>query len=214
MTPGVIDIVAIVLTLLVLSRIAGDNPLFRVAQYLFVGTSLGLAFVVAYHQVLRPTIAGVLSDDPMTTTAYLAPLVLGLLLLPRLSAGNRLSWLANVPLALIFGVGAALAVGGAIIGTLLPQMLESARFSGETTAQLAGSIIVVVGTILILSSFYYTVPRETRGGKYVAAATVIGHWVLMVAFGFFFAGALQSYTSALIERLDFVVGWVRGLTGT
>jgi hypothetical protein len=43
----IVNIVAAVLTLMVLSRIAGDNPLFRIAQYLFVGVSLGLAFVVA-----------------------------------------------------------------------------------------------------------------------------------------------------------------------
>ncbi len=54
MTQTVIDSIAIVVTIMVLSRIFGNNPVFRVAQYLFVGISLGLAFVVAYHQVLRP----------------------------------------------------------------------------------------------------------------------------------------------------------------
>ena len=57
MTQAVIDIIAIVVTIMVLSRIVGNNPVFRVAQYLFVGISLGLAFVVAYHQVLRPAVA-------------------------------------------------------------------------------------------------------------------------------------------------------------
>src|SRR3954447_14192421 len=37
--------IAIVMTIMVLSRIVGSNPVFRVAQYLFVGVSLGLAFV-------------------------------------------------------------------------------------------------------------------------------------------------------------------------
>jgi hypothetical protein len=36
----IVNIVAAVLTLMVLSRIAGDNPLFRIAQYLFVGSHL------------------------------------------------------------------------------------------------------------------------------------------------------------------------------
>ena len=58
MTPAVINIIALVLTIMVLSRIVGVNPVFRVAQYLLVGVSLGLAFVVAYHQVLRPAIQG------------------------------------------------------------------------------------------------------------------------------------------------------------
>ncbi|HMO59896.1 MAG TPA: hypothetical protein PKA05_13720 [Roseiflexaceae bacterium] len=213
MNPAIVDGIAVILTILVLSRVAGDNPLFRVAQYLFVGTSLGLAFVIAFHQVLRPAAAGLLSGDSTRVISYAVPVVLGLLLLPRLTASSRLSWLANVPLALIFGVGAALAIGGAIIGTLAPQILASAQFGGETPAQLIGSIVLVIATILVLSSFYYTVPRDTPAGRTTAAAAAIGHWVLMVAFGFFFAGALQSYTAALAERVDFIIGWVRTLAG-
>ena len=73
MTPAIINTVAIVLTLMVLSRIAGDNPLFRIAQYLFVGVSLGLAFVVAYHQVLVPAVRG-LGNGQSQATIYGIPL--------------------------------------------------------------------------------------------------------------------------------------------
>ena len=55
----------------VLSRIAGDNPLFRIAQYLFVGVSLGLALVVAYHQVLTPMVRTIgVTDPPPTGVLY------------------------------------------------------------------------------------------------------------------------------------------------
>jgi hypothetical protein len=47
----------------------------------------------------------------------------------------------------------------------------------------------------------------------VAGAAVLGHWVLMVAFGFFFASAVQTYLSALTERLGFVIATLRGLIG-
>ena len=42
---------------------------------------------------------------------------------------QEFSWLANIPLALIFGVGAALAAGGAIAGTLAPQILDTSNRS-------------------------------------------------------------------------------------
>ena len=64
---------------MVLSRIAGDNPLFRIAQYLFVGVSLGLAFVVAYHQVLRPAVLSV-AGGAGGAILYSIPLALGVLL--------------------------------------------------------------------------------------------------------------------------------------
>ena len=213
MTQAIVNIVAVILTCMVLSRIFGDNPLFRVAQYLFVGVSLGLAFVVAYHQVLRPAVQALSSGGPGVFTLYGVPLLIGLLLLPRITRRQELSWLANIPLALLFGVGAALAVGGAVAGTLKQQILDTARPMEGSPEQIAGMIVLAVGTIVTLSAFYYTVPRETRIGRLVALSAVIGHWLLMLAFGFFFAGALQTYLSALTERLAFLMDWFRAAVG-
>jgi hypothetical protein len=190
---------------MVLSRIIGDNPFFRIAQYLFVGVSLGLAFVIAYHQVLRPTVRA-MSAGSNEAVIYGIPLALGILLLPRITRRQEYSWLANIPLALIFGVGAALAVGGAIIGTLVPQIMDtSSRALVGDPAQIAGAVVLALGTIVTLAAFYYTIPAESPRGKIVAQAAIIGHWLLMIAFGFFFAGAVQSYLSALTERLGFVL---------
>jgi hypothetical protein len=213
MTQGLIDIFAVILTFMVLSRIVGDNPLFRVAQYLFVGVSLGLAFVVAYHQVLRPAVSGLVSGEPQASAIYGVPLLLGLLLLPRITRRQEWSWLANVPLALVFGVGAALAAGGAIAGTLIPQILDTARPLSGGPAQAAGVIVLAIGTVVTLSAFYYTVPRERGVGRLVEMVSLLGHWLLMIAFGFFFADALRSYLTALTERLSFLLDWFRNLFG-
>jgi hypothetical protein len=207
MTQVVVNITAIALTIAVLSRIAGNNPLFRAAQYLFVGVSLGLAFVITFHQVLRPASESLLSGNSSATILYGIPLLLGLLLLPRAVGGQELSWLANIPLAIIFGVGAALAVSGAILGTLLPQILDSARPIGTDPATMIGSIVLAIATIVILTGFYYTVPPTSPFARVVALSSAVGHWLLMIAFGFFFAGALQTYLSALTERLQFVLSF-------
>jgi hypothetical protein len=45
------------------------------------------------------------------------------------------------------------------------------------------------------------------------SAAVIGHWLLMIAFGFFFASAVQTYMSALIERLQFIITTLTQLVG-
>lgn len=203
--------IALVLTLLVFSRLLGDNPAFRVVQYLFVGTSLGYAFVVMYHQVLRPGAIGLAAslNDPARLTLLLTPWILGLLLLTRLARRQSISWLANIPLALLFGVGTALAVGGALVGTLVPQLLDTARPLGSEPQELIGGVLLLFGVILTLCAFYFTVPRETAGGRLVAAGARMGRWLLMVAFGFFFAGALLTYLTALNGRLEFIIGWLR-----
>lgn len=213
MTEFLINLIATVLTVMVLSRIFGDNPLFRTAQYLFVGISLGLAFVVSYHQVLLPAVGALASGRPGALLSYGVPLLLGVLLLPRITRRQEYSWLANIPLALVFGVGAALAAGGAIVGTLLPQIADTARPLGGGPAQIVGVLVLALGTVATLSAFYYTVPRGSRWAGLVAPAALVGHWLLMVAFGFFFASALQTYLSALVERLDTILDWIRSFFG-
>jgi hypothetical protein len=211
MTQTVIDSIAIVVTIMVLSRIFGNNPVFRVAQYLLVGVSLGLAFVVAYHQVLRPSVSGLISGGSNGAILYGIPLALGLLLLPRITRRQEYSWLANIPLALIFGVGAALAVGGAIIGTLVPQILDTSnRPLVGNSLQIAGTLVLAIGTVITLSAFYYTVPPESSRARIVALSASAGHWLLMIAFGIFFASAVQSYMRALNERLEFVIKFFAG----
>ena len=212
MTQLLVNILAALLTVMVLSRILGDNPFFRIAQYLFVGVSLGLGFVVAYQEVLRPAILRMLADQTIPTLiVYGVPLILGLLLLPRITRRQQASWLANIPLALIFGVGAALAAGGAVAGTLIPQISANARASGGEIGQILGAVMLALGTVAVLCSFYFTVPQSTGVGRLIRSSGVIGHWLLMIAFGFFFAGAVQTYLAALTERLRFLVTWITAL---
>lgn len=214
-TTLIMGIVAVVLTLMVFSRLAGDNPAYRVAQYLFVGVSLGYALVVVYHQVLRPAALGAVSSagDPVSLSLRLVPWLLGLLLLTRLTGQQTVSWLANIPLGLLFGVGTALAVGGALRGTLWPQILDTARPISGDPLQAVGSVLLILGVVLTLCYFYFTVPRETPGGRVVALGAGIGRWLLMVAFGFFFAGGVLTYLTALNARLEFIVNWFQAPLG-
>ncbi len=209
MTQVIVNTIAAILTIAVLSRVIGENPFSRAAQYLFVGVSLGLAFVVAFHQVFMPAARALLSGQSSALLLYGIPFLLGLMLLPRALGGQQASWLANIPLAVVFGVGSAVVVGGAIIGTLIPQISATAQpFTSDMVASV-GSIVLVLTTIIILTRFYYTVAVTSGAGKIVAGASVLGHWLLMIAFGFFFAGTLQSYLSALTERLQFLFSLFR-----
>jgi hypothetical protein len=177
--------------------------------------SLGYAFVVVYHQVLRPNaVAAIASvNNPLRLGTVLLPFLLGTLLLARISNRQQISWVANIPLALVFGVGAALALGGTLVGTLLPQLRDSARPIGSDPVQAVGLVLLVLGVVLTLCYFYFTMPRETPVGRVVAIGARIGRGLLLIAFGFFLAGGLLTYLTALNQRLEFIVGWVRSLFG-
>lgn len=205
------NIIAVVLTLCVLSRIIDDNPLFRGAQYLFVGVSLGYSFVVLYHEVLVPVVQQIIRSqgNPSLVWIPVTPFVLGLLFVPRIVGRQRTSWLANLPLAIIFGVGAALALVGALAGTLLPQILATIPPSQGEPVQLVGAVLLMLGVLITLSYFFFTVVRNSTTGLLVSISAEVGRWLLMVAFGFFFAGALVTYITALNERFVFLIDRVR-----
>ncbi len=211
LTNLITGLIAVGLTLLVFSRLLGDNPAFRAVQYLFVGASLGYAFVVVYHQVLRPGALALISSgsNPTLLVLRLIPWLLGLLLLTRLTRRQAVSWLANIPLALLFGVGIALAAGGALAGTIVPQLLDTARPPGADPLQALGAAMLVIGVVLTLGSFYFTAPRAGTGGRLLAVSTRAGRWLLMVAFGFFLAGVLLTYLTALNARFEFIINWLR-----
>jgi hypothetical protein len=209
-------LVAAVLTLLVFSRLLGDNPAFRFVQYLFVGVSLGYAFVVVYHQVLRPGVLQTVqvAGNPSLLTLRTIPFILGLLLLVRIGSRQSASWLANIPLAVIFGVGAALALGGALVGTLVPQLLATASPDTGSPAALVGGVVLLLGVITALSYFYFTAPREGSIGRLVALGAQAGRWLLVIAFGFFLAGSILTYLAALDGQIDFLVRLPRLLLGS
>lgn len=208
-------LIPVLLTLLVFSRLVADTPAFRFVQYLFVGVALGYAVVVIYHQVLRPAVIDVLavSSQPVLATVRLIPFVLAVLLLTRVSGQQTASWLANIPLALVFGVGAALVVGGALIGTILPQVLDATRQDMSSPAAVLGSVVLLIGSIVTLLSFTLTRSPDPNRQRWIDSASRLGRWVLLLAFGFFLAGSVSSYLAALNERLLFIVEWVRAVLG-
>jgi hypothetical protein len=199
-------VIAAVLTIMVLSRIAGDNPVFRFTQYLFVGVSLGFSVLVLWSQLAlfwQPAIAGEAATSQVLT---LAPVVLGLLLFTRLGS-QRVSWLANLPLGLIFGVTAALAIGGTLLGTLIPQ-LRAQIVPAQAPAALAdqvGRLVLLLGIMLILLSFQYTGKRSASPSPLGQGATSAGRWLLIGSLGVFFAGAMLTYLTVLVDRVRFLV---------
>jgi hypothetical protein len=106
---------------MVLSYLIGDNPLFRIAIYIFVGVSAGYVAIVAWWQVLWPdVVVPVFSGSPTQKALLAVPILLSGLLLMK--ASPPLSRLGMPAMGLLVGVGAAVAVGGAVNGTLLPQL--------------------------------------------------------------------------------------------
>ncbi len=214
--------VAALLTLAVLSYLVGENPLFRLAQYLFVGVAAGYAAALAWNHVLAPRLAR-LAQSPGEAWPYAVFVLLGLLLLAR--GWRPLAPLSSIPLAMLLGVGSALAMGGALTGTLVPQAavsfvsLAPASYGGGLRgwAYALDAAFLLFCTLAALATFQY---RRAGGGPlrlwYTGVQTLAraGRWVIMAAFGAIFAGAALTYFTVLQSRLDFLLfEWLGGLFG-
>lgn len=195
--------VGAILTLLVFSYLLGDTPLFRVAQAIFVGVTLGYALTAAVYLVLVPLLLDPLFLDPVTNWYLLVPLVLGVVLLTKL----RASWapLGNLAIAFLFGVGSALALGGALEGTLLPQL--SAVVVPLDSLE---NVLLVVGALGALLSFRFVRPHITRpAARFVETVGrgwgALGRWFVLGALGALFASVAVARISILVNRVYFLL---------
>ncbi|MHB0923464.1 MAG: hypothetical protein ACYC3H_05815 [Bellilinea sp.] len=218
MLPDIIwTLVAFVITLFVLSYFLGDNELFRLAIMIFIGVSAGYAAVMIIYQILLPRLITPLLTSSFNENIWLfIPAVLGILLLFKLS--TKLSVLGNPAMALLTGVGAAVAISGAVTGTLFGQVngaISTFDLSGLTTAssigtQLLGGVVLLAGTVTSLAYFHFGA-RKKEGQEAAAPPFLvqilarIGQVFIAITLGALFAGVLAASLAALIERLDYLL---------
>ena len=207
-------------TLMVFSYIFGDNALFRLTMHIFIGVSAGYAAVVAWYNVIWPQLVlPFFSGDQSQILFALVPLVLSGLLLLKVSP--RLSRFGNPAAAYLVGVGAAAGVGGAVMGTIFPQVGASINlFDTQVAAQSAAGLvlklaegsIILVGTLTTLIYFHFGArPRQAAqsGGasqrsEWIDALGWVGQIFIAITLGALFAGVYSAALSALIERLYFL----------
>lgn len=208
----VTGIVSFIFTLMVLSYLIGDNPLFRIAIHIFIGVSAGYAAVIAIYQVILPNLIMPLIVGSTTERILLAfPLALSFLLLLKLSPGA--ARLGNPASAYLVGAGAAVAIVGAVTGTLIPQVTASVmQFETSNVNALErifeGSIILV-GTVSTLAFFHFGVgAKATRRNPLIGLLALLGQIFIGVAFGVLFAGAYAAAVTALIERVQSILNFV------
>lgn len=205
-------IVAGLLTLMVFSYLLGANPLWRIAQSLLVGVSVGYVTLVVLTQVIAPQVARIVRPEAGMTASdqWLAavPVALGLLLLMRLAFPG--AWPASFGLNLVVVVGASLALGGALAGAIVPQSLDTIRkLDFGNPYALVGNIVLVAGVICALAYFAFGARPGGERPAPIRAVSLAGRWVLVVAFGAILGSLATTFYYALIERLDFLVTLVQ-----
>jgi hypothetical protein len=202
-------VVGAILTLLVFSYLLGDNPLYRLALHLFVGALVGYSLGVVLRDVLLGMVLAQLLTNPL---AVVVPLVLGILLLFK--GFPRQAYAGNFSVAYLVGVGTAVALSGALLGTLVPQIgatgraLSPASLASSRGGLLDGLLIVVGTTCTLMASAFVARKRQGLAGAWaqiVRLAAGVGRIFIIFALGVAFAGALTASLSIFIGRIQYLI---------
>ena len=209
-------VVGLALTLMIFSYIIGDNPLFRFAVSIFIGAAAGYAVVMVWYNVIWPLlVVPLLGGGDRNLINVVIPILLGLLLLLKLSP--KYASLGNISVAFMVGVGAAAVIGGAVVGTLLPQVLSTINLFDKNYvlqsesgvwAQLMNSSIILVGVISTFVSFHFSAKYRKENvlkrAPFIEGLAWLGRLFIAITFGTIFAGIYTAALSALVGRLSFI----------
>jgi hypothetical protein len=216
-------VLSFLFSILILSYLIGDNPLFRIAVYIFVGVASGYVAVVIWWQVvvprlLAPSVEAVLTGSLVDKFVMLVPLLGSAFILMKISP--RLAGIARIAMAFLVGAGAAVIIAGALIGTLLPQVEATINFFDRGAAaarnidflEVAGNgVIILAGAVTSLIYFHFGARPKADSSMHRLGLIEILAWVgrifIGITLGAVFAGVYAAALTALIERISSLVNF-------
>ena len=188
------------LTLAIFSFLYKDNPIYKLAEHIYVGVSAGYWLIyVAFFDVYPMLIQGFQNETGLEKWILLVPGALGLIMLSRWFP--RTAWLSRWPIAFTVGIGAGLGITANIQGYVMPQLQATLLpVTGWNIVSL-NNVILTVGVITTILYFYFSKPHKGALGWMARVGIVF----IMVSFGASFGYTLMARISLLIGRLYFVL---------
>ncbi len=214
--------VSALMTLSVFSFLYRDNPFYKVASAIFVGTSAAYIMVVGFWTVIVPSLFAKLSPEWVQSWGmpgisivrdenwwlYLIPLILGGMLLWRLSP--RGAWIARWPLAFIIGSTAGIRLIGflqadflnQINATIIPLIALDPTAAGWRIdwGQSLENTLIVICVVATLVYFFFSLEHKGIAGR----VSQMGVWVLMITFGAAFGYTVMGRIALLAIRFEFL----------
>lgn len=210
--------IAAFFTLAIFSFLYRDNPFYKIAESVVVGVSAAYWMVVGYWDVLVPNLIGKLWPTVVKAWSlpgldlesnppsywYIVPLLLGVMLLMRLSPKG--AWMSRWPLAFIIGTTAGIRLVGFIHADFLSQIRNSIvplfviEGGGFDIWETIKNAILVLGVLSCLVYFFFSFEHKGFVGK----TARLGIWFLMITFGAAFGYTVMGRIALLAIRLEFL----------
>ena len=188
------------LTLAIFSFLYKDNPVYKLAEHIYVGVSAGYWLIyIAFFDVYPMLIQGFQNETGLEKWILLVPGALGLVMLSRWFP--KTAWLSRWPIAFTVGIGAGLGITANIQGYVMPQMQATLLPVTGWNMVSINNVILTVGVVTTILYFYFSKPHKGALGW----AARVGIVFIMVSFGASFGYTLMARISLLIGRLYFLL---------
>jgi hypothetical protein len=207
-------VVGAIITVALGSYLIGDNIIYRWVLAILVGAGVGYALGIVLNYLWWDWFFKGMREAQtiVARIRYVVPMLLGALLL--LKAFPRISHWGNVSMGAMLGVGAGVAVSGALLGTIIPQ-IEVAGTAILSQDSVFVGILSIAGTIcalLVFASFPLRMASNAPHSKWQQVFRVmitgiqnVGRFFIIIGLGMAFSGAITSALTLLVDRLwDFV----------
>lgn len=220
----ILTLAGLILSILVFSLIFGDNGLFRFAGSILSGVTAAVLTLILIEKVFFPFLIVPIADESASPSLRIMSILCATLILIlifvyfRRSNRAMLRPYVGVP---YFGLS-AIALGGAISGTLIPlikmTVLPFAKNTvGMTPWRWAEAVMTLIGVVTALIYTRQLGAEDSAGnsgdGWALRFLERVGEIMVAIAFGAIFAGVFITSALILIDRLDVLASGGRMLTG-
>ena len=201
LTPTLGNWLAALITLMLFSILYKENPLYRIAEHLYVGASAAHGIVTTWNNTVKPALTAMPTKG---TWWEIIPMVLGLLI--YFNMYRPYAWIARIPMGFWIGYNAALVLSARQVIPFLSQMttaikpLVVMKAGVFDPAQTVNNILFVTIVLGVLTYFFFTVEHK---GIFKYAANW-GRLAIMIGFGASFGNTVMARISLLIGRLTFL----------
>lgn len=164
-----------------------DNPIFKIAENLYVGVALANSVIVGINRTYDLGVQPVMSGDLL----LIIPLLLGAI--SYLMYSREYNWIGRIPLSMMAALGLAFSARG----------LLTINFIGQTKAMMVSltnweNVLSLVGASLAIFYFFYATEHKGTLGQ----AATVGRWFLMLAMGAFLSQSLFMYCTNVIGSVQ------------
>lgn len=191
-------------TFMMLSYLYKDNPLYKIGEQIFLGTSIGYIWylygwkVAILPYLVRP-VADMMVDFHAGDLVIIGWLLIGSTLLFRFS--RKKAWVSNYYFSLLFGFAAGSSIPLSIQNVMkqtsnLMQPLNQGSFFESSKW-----FVIIFGTFAALIYFFFSTPHKGLVGKTAKAGIV----VMMVFFGATFGSTVMGRVALFIDRSFLIV---------